>query len=45
MVAAATSATFLTTFAVSVNNHLPAALCAGATLWAATRILLDGERR
>jgi hypothetical protein len=30
---------------VSVNNHLPAAVAAAATLWAATRILFDAERR
>ncbi len=43
MMAAAIGGTFLTTFAVSVNNHLPAAVAAAATLLAATRILLDGR--
>src|SRR5262249_23265976 len=41
---AATFATFLTTFAVALNNHLPAAVCAAITLWAACRIWYEGER-
>lgn len=44
-VAAATLATFLTTFAVALNNHLPAAVWTLATLYPAVRIWVDGERR
>ncbi len=33
--------TFLTTFAVVVNNHLPAAVCAAVALYAAARVWLD----
>ena len=43
--AAATFGTFLTTFAVTINNHLPAAVCAVAAVYAAVRIWFDGERR
>ena len=42
---AAVFGTFLTTFAVTINNHLPAAVCAMAAVYAAVRIALDGERR
>lgn len=42
---AATFATFLTTFSVTINNHLPAAVCVAAATYAAVRILFDGERR
>jgi hypothetical protein len=42
---AATFGTFLTTFAVVLNNHLPAAVCVMAALYAGVRIWLDGERR
>ena len=42
---AAVFGTFLTTFAVVVNNHLPAAVCATVALYAAVRIWFDGERR
>jgi hypothetical protein len=45
MMAAATFGTFLSTFAVAINNHLPAAVCAAITLDAALRIWYDGERR
>lgn len=45
MMAAATGGTFLTTYAVSVTNHLPAAAAAAAVLWSTARIILDGERR
>jgi hypothetical protein len=45
MMAAATFGTFLTTFVVSVNNHLTAAVCVSIALWAALRIWYDGERR
>mgnify|MGYP000933213502 CR=1 FL=1 len=38
-------ATFLATFAVVINNHLPAAVCAAAAVYAAVRICFDGERR
>ncbi|MHC4178769.1 MAG: hypothetical protein ACYSWU_14760 [Planctomycetota bacterium] len=43
--AAAVFGTFLTTFAVTINNHLPAAVSAMVTLYAAVRIWVDGERR
>jgi hypothetical protein len=45
LMAAAAFGTFLTTFVVSINNHLPAAVCAAVALWAAVRIWYDGERR
>jgi len=45
VMAAATFGTFLSTFAVAINNHLPAAVCAAITLDAALRIWYDGERR
>jgi energy-coupling factor transporter transmembrane protein EcfT len=34
----------LTTFAVALNNHLPAAVCAAITLLAVCRIWYDGQR-
>ena len=43
--ACATLGTFLTTFAVTLNNHLPAAVTAVVTIYAALRIVADGERR
>ena len=43
--ACATLGTFLTTFAVSINNHLPAAVTALATVCVCLRITVDGERR
>ena len=45
VMAAAAFGTFLTTFAVTLNNHLPAAVCAMVALYAAVRIWFDGERR
>jgi hypothetical protein len=45
VVAAAVFGTFLTTFAVVINNHLPAAVCAAALLCAAVPIWFDEERR
>lgn len=42
---AAAFGTFLTTFAVVINNHLPAAVCMVVALYAAVRIWFDGERR
>ncbi len=42
---AAAFGTFLTTFAVVVNNHLPAAVSVMIALYAAVRIWFDGERR
>jgi hypothetical protein len=45
VMAAAVFGTFLTTFAVTINNHLPAAVCALVTLYAAVRIWFDGQRR
>jgi hypothetical protein len=45
VMAAGTLGTFLTTFAVVLNNHLPGAVCAMATLYLVVRIACDGERR
>ena len=45
VMAAACFATFLTTFAVAINNHLAAAVCAMVALYTAVRIWFDGERR
>ncbi len=45
VMAAATLGTLLTTFAVTLNNHVPAAVCAAVALYAAVRICCDGERR
>lgn len=42
---AACFGTFLTTFSVVLNNHLPGAVCATVALYAAIRIWFDGERR
>jgi hypothetical protein len=42
IMAAAALGTFLTTFAVTLNNHLPAAVSAMITVWAASRIWYDG---
>lgn len=41
---AATWGTFLTTFGVTVNNHLPAAISVLVAAFAALRILRDGRR-
>jgi hypothetical protein len=45
VMAAAAFGTFLTTFAVVLNNHLPAAVCAMVALYAAVRIWFDDQRR
>lgn len=45
MMAAATFGTFLTTFVVTINNHLPAAVCVALASYALWRIWADGERR
>lgn len=45
VMAAAVFGTFLTTFAVTINNHGLAAACAAATIYAAVRIGFDGQRR
>jgi hypothetical protein len=45
VLATAAFGTFLTTFAVVVNNHLPAAVSVMIALYAAVRIWFDGERR
>jgi hypothetical protein len=37
--------TFLTTFATTITNHLPAAACTAVLLEALVRIWLDGDRR
>jgi hypothetical protein len=42
--AAATLGTFLNTFAVVLNNHIPAAVCVVITFYAALRIWYDGRR-
>lgn len=43
--AAAAFGTFLTTFAVTLNNHLWAAVCTAVALYAAGRVWLDGRRQ
>jgi hypothetical protein len=43
--AGATLGTFLTSFAVTVNNHTPGAVCVAMALYATVRIWYDGERR
>ncbi|MBN2474264.1 MAG: hypothetical protein JXB62_06635 [Pirellulales bacterium] len=45
VMAAAAFGTYLTTFAVVINNHLPAAISAAVALYAAVRIWFDDERR
>lgn len=45
VIAAATWATLMTTFAATLNNHLIAAAAATAALWATLRIWQDGSRR
>jgi hypothetical protein len=37
--------TYLTTFAITITNHLPAAACAAVLLDALVRIWFDGDRR
>jgi hypothetical protein len=44
VVATAALGTMLGTFAVVLNNHLPAAVSAAVALFAVVRIILDGER-
>jgi hypothetical protein len=43
VVAAATFGTFLTTFAVTLNNHVPAAIATSIFLWAMVRIWRDPQ--
>ncbi|HET6878747.1 MAG TPA: hypothetical protein VFI31_01175 [Pirellulales bacterium] len=45
VMACATFGTFLSTFAVTINNHLTAAVSAAIALNAALRVWYDGERR
>ncbi len=45
VMAAATLGTFLNTFAVTLNNHIPAAVSAAVAVYAVVRISYDGERR
>jgi MFS family permease len=45
VMAVATLGTFLTTFAVVLNNHIVAAVSAAIALFAFVRIYADGERR
>ena len=45
VMAAATLGTFLTTFAIVLNNHLPGAVCTLVAVYATVRICFDGERR
>jgi len=45
VMAAAAFGTFITTFGVVLNNHLPGAVSAVIVLYAALRIWYDGERR
>jgi hypothetical protein len=42
--AAAAFGTYLTTYAVTLNNHLPAAVSAAIALWYGVRIWCDGSR-
>ncbi len=43
--AVATLATFLNTFAIVLNNHLPAAICVAITMYAVVKIRFDEDRR
>jgi hypothetical protein len=45
MMGAATFGTFLTTFVVTVNNHLPAAVCVVLAFYTGFRIWHDGQRQ
>jgi hypothetical protein len=45
VVAVATLGTFLSTFAIVLNNHLQAAVCATVVLYGVLRIWIDGEAR
>ena len=45
VMAGATFGTFLTTFAVTINNHLTAAVCATAAVYYVVPIWHDGQRR
>ncbi len=45
VMSAATLGTLLNTFAVVLNNHVVAAVCAAITLYAVVRIAADGQRR
>lgn len=45
VMAAAAFGTFLTTFAVTINNHLPAAVCVAAAVYALAPIVFDGQRQ
>jgi Glycosyltransferase family 87 len=44
VVATAAMGTFLTTFSVTLNNHIVGAVCAGVALYTAVRIICDGRR-
>ena len=44
IVAAASFATFLSTFCVTLNNHLPAVTCVSVSLLLAVELVLDGKR-
>ena len=37
--------TYLSTFVISLNNHLPAAIAVGLSLWCLERIAVRGERK
>ena len=45
VMAAACFGTLVTTFAVTLNNHVPGAVCAAIALYAVVRVWLDGQRR
>jgi hypothetical protein len=45
VMAAACFGTFLTTFAVTLNNHVPGAVSAAIAIYAVVRIWFDGQRR
>src|SRR5271166_3028654 len=45
VIASCVFGTFLTTFAITITNHLPAAACKAVLLDALVRIWFDGDRR
>lgn len=45
VVACGTWGTFLTTFSITLNNHLPGAVCAMAATYCGLRVWCDGQRQ
>ena len=45
VVATGTWGTLLTSFGVTINNHLPAATCVMVAVWTVLKVVQDGERR